>query len=379
MSIDICHDGIKQRLSALFPAATMTIRTVKAGILRLAEGIGFSRLLSGSAFRRNRLAILCYHGISMSDEHLCTDLYLSPETFRQRLQWIRDTGCNVLGLDDALNRLSAGTLPDRSVVLTFDDGMVDFHRVALPIIESFRFPVTLYLSTYYMEFNRPVFDPMVTYMLWKAPDQAQALHWPDVLSQETLPIEGRHNRLAILRKMLAYTLDHKLSGRDKDRLLAELGNRIGVDYEGLCQKRVMHLMTSEEARDAASRGVQIEYHTHRHRVYRSRKRMFQELEDNRQRIEPLTARKPQHFCYTGGFYLPEHVDHLKEYGIRSAVTCQPGYCTATLNPLLLPRFVDTEGISGLTFRSWISGSAGLIPIRQQPMEQGQLIEEPEVL
>jgi hypothetical protein len=73
--------------------------------------------------------------------------------------------------------------------------------------------------------------------------------------------------------------------------------------------------------------------------------------------------------------LPEHIQHLKEYGIRSAVTCQPGYCTPSLNPLLLPRFVDTEGISGLTFRSWISGSAGLIPIRQQPMEQGQLIEE----
>ena len=76
------------------------------------------------------------------------------------MELLARAGYNVLPLSEAVNRLQHGTLPDRAVVITFDDGLHDFYSVALPILESFGYPVTLYLTTYYVEFNRPVFDPM---------------------------------------------------------------------------------------------------------------------------------------------------------------------------------------------------------------------------
>jgi hypothetical protein len=123
----------------------------------------------------------------------------------------------------------------------------------------------------------------------------------------------------------------------------------------------------------------LQYHTHRHRVYRSRERMFTELEDNRRRISAYTPNEPRHFCYTGGFYLPEQVGYLKDYGIVSATTCEAGLCVAKTNPLLLPRLVDSPGLSDLEFRGWLMGTAGLLPTRHYEMSEGQLVEEEDLV
>ncbi len=72
--------------------------------------------------------------------------------------------------------------------------------------------------------------------------------------------------------------------------------------------------------------------------------------------------------------MPEHVGHLRDYGILSATTCEAGLCVAKTNPLL-PRLVDTSGISDIEFRGWLMGTAGLLPKRHYEMSEGQLVEE----
>ncbi len=351
------------------------LRQAKLRVLCVAESTGASRLLAGSAWRRRRLLILCYHGVSMYDEHEWGGLYLSPETLRRRMELVARARCNVLPLSEAVQRLQTGTLPDRAVVITFDDGMHDFAPVAFPIIQSFGYPVTLYLTTYYVEFNRPVFDPMCSYLLWKGRRKRQ-LEWPEVFPiPVALDDVGRERATAAIKQ---FARSRKFSGREKDDLLAGLAARLDIDYQELCEKRVMHLITPQEARELADRGVDLQYHTHRHRVYRSRERMFAELQDNRRRITKFTVREPRHFCYTGGFYLPEYPAYLKEYGMLSATTCEPGLCTIQTDPLLLPRLVDTMGLSDLEFRAWLDGTADLLPQRRTEMSEGQLLEEEEL-
>lgn len=351
------------------------LKQAKMGVLRLADTTGASRLLSGSTWRRHRLLILCYHGVSMYDEHEWGDLYISPGTLRRRMELVALARCNVLPLSEAVQRLQSGTLPDRAVVITFDDGLHDFFRVAFPIVESFGYPVTLYLTTYYVEFNRPVFDPMCSYLLWMG-RRKQQLEWPEMFpTAVALDDAGRQRAAATIKQ---FAISRKFSGREKDDLLAQLAGRLDIDYQELCRKRLMHLITPEEARELAVRGVDLQYHTHRHRVYRSRERMFAELQDNRRRIATFTSHEPRHFCYTGGFYLPEYPVYLKEYGMLSATTCKPGLCTARTNPLLLPRLVDTRGLSDLEFRAWLEGTADLLPKRATEMSEGQLLEEGEL-
>lgn len=347
------------------------LRKASLALFRIADATGVSRMLSDSSWRRHRLLILCYHGVATDDEHLWADVYITPERLRQRMQMLADAGCNVLHLSEAVSRLRSGTLPDRAVAITFDDGMHDFFSVAFPIVDSFAFPVTLYLTTYYVEFNRPVFDPMCSYLLWKGRHKGP-LEWPEVFAAPVaLNDAGRKQAEAAIKR---HALDRGLSGPDKDELLARLAARLDIDYEALCQRRVLHLITPQEANLLASRGVSIEYHTHRHRVYRNRERMFAELEDNRRRIVAYTSREPRHFCYTSGFYLPEYPAYLKEYGMLSAMTCFRGLCSARTDPLLLPRLADGIALSDVEFRAWLAGTAGLLPHRRPRVGQYTLQE-----
>ena len=348
------------------------LRQAKLGALRFARATGISSLLAESSWRRRRLLILCYHGVSRYDEHDWDALYITPERLRRRMQLLAQQSCNVLSLAEALTRLRGGTLPPRAVTITFDDGYHDFYSTAFPIVESFGFPVTLYLTTYYVEFNRPVFDLMVSYLLWKGRGK-QSVQWPEVSAAPlALDDAGRPAATAIIKD---HASARKLSGLEKDRLLARLAERLEIDYEDLCRRRVLHLITKEEARELAARRLDLQYHTHRHRVYRTRQRMFTELDDNRRRLEAYTAMAPQHFCYTGGFYLREHPEYLAAYGIRSATTCDRGLCTARTNPMLLPRLVDTMRMSELEFCAWLAGTASFLPQRAQALDAGQLVEE----
>lgn len=350
------------------------LRQAKLAALRLATASGAAGLLRDSSWRQRRLLILGWHGVARHDEHEWDAvLYITADKLRQRMQLLKQERCNVLPLDEALRRLYSGTLPPRAVAITFDDGYHDFYSVAFPIVESCDFPVTLYLTTYYVEYNRPVFDLMCSYLLWKGRAQ-RSLQWPEVFpTPAVLDSSGRQAATAALK---AFARARKLSHEEKDQLLSRLAERLGIDYEELCRRRVLHLITAAEARALAARGLDLEYHTHRHRVYRSRERMLAELEDNRRRLETYSSNTPWHYCYTSGFYLPEHLGYLAAYGMRSASTPFPGLCTARTPALLLPRFLDAMSVSELEFRSWLTGTASLLPGRPEAVcEQGQLVED----
>jgi peptidoglycan/xylan/chitin deacetylase (PgdA/CDA1 family) len=328
-------------------------------------------MLRDSSWRQQRLLILAYHGVSRYDEHEWNgELYITAQRLRRRLQLLAQEHYNVLPLPEAVVRLQSGTLPPRAVTITFDDGYHDFYSVAFPIIESFGFPVTLYLTTYYVEYNRPVFDLMCSYLLWKG-RMREILSWPEVFPVPR-PLDSA-GRKAATDAIKEFASSREFSAQDKDRLLASLAERLDIDYEDLCQRRVLHLVTPQEAKALATRGLDLEYHTHRHRVYRGREGTFVELNDNRRVLETCTTERPQHFCYASGSYLPEHLEYLSAYGIRSATTCFRGLCTPRTHPLLLPRLVDTMAVSDLEFRSWLAGTAALLPRRLQAMSEGQLV------
>ncbi len=299
-------------------------------------------------------------------------LYLQ-DTLRRRMDALAHARCNVLPLGEAMQRLQDNTLPDRAVAITFDDGFHDAYRVAIPLIQSYQFPVTLYLTTYYVGFNRPVFDPMRSYLLWKGRGKKR-LDWNSIFpGAVSLDSAGRDQATAFLKR---YAMSRHFSARQKDDLLAQLAERLDVDYQQLCHDRVLHLINEDEARELGARGVDLQYHTHRHRVCKSRDCLFTELSDNLREMRKFTSKEPQHFCYTYGYYVPEYISYLKEYGIRSATTCTPGLCTTQTDPLMLPRLVDTSAVSDLEFRAWLAGTADLIPRRRDHTSEGVHLEQP---
>ena len=352
-------------------AKGLFVEQVPGTVLSLAERTGFTRRLQDSVWRQKRLLILSYHGVSLNDEHVWNpSLYIEARVLRGRLAYLREAGYNVIGLDEGVRRLYDRSLPPCSVVITFDDGFYDFYRAAFPLLREFGYPATVYLTTYYSEFNRPVFDPMVDYLLWKS--RGRRLTFSGVLNEPV--VLDDHGRAGAGRRIRAFARAGGLSGEAKDRLLATLAERVGIDYEALCRDRMLHIMNSAEAREVASHGIGLELHMHRHRVSRYREAFVQEIEENRKRIRALSNVEPRHFCYPGGFLLPEFPVWLREAGIISATTCKPGICSPGSFPWLLPRFVDSNSNTMLSFSSWATGMRPLFPRPDQKMSRGQLLE-----
>ena len=349
------------------------LKRAKLLLLASAARVGLSIRILESGWRCSRLLILCYHGVSLDDEHLWNPgLFLSPDQLRRRFQILTDLRCNVLPLGEALDRLRAGALPPRGVVLTFDDGYYNFHYLALPMLREFGFPATVYLTTYYCCFNRPVFDPACDYLLWKARGKTFCL--PELSSDAIVPSGAGHQATAA--RVKDYALRQRLSGSEKDTLLARLAASLGIDYEAFCRRRILNLMTPDEVRQAAAAGTDIQLHTHRHRVSADREVFLRQIEDNRHVITAITGAPAIHLCYPSGYHRPEFADWLREDGVASAVTTRSGLAARTTPPYFLPRLVDTSGLTETEFTAWVSGYAAWLPRRRVPMDSHQLLEDP---
>jgi peptidoglycan/xylan/chitin deacetylase (PgdA/CDA1 family) len=269
---------------------------------------------------------------------------------------LRDGRYNVLPLDEALRRLYDGTLPPRSVALTFDDGMYDFYARAYPVLESFGFPATVYLTTYYSDYNKPIFGLFCSYVLWRARErrpQADAqpllghpVHWD--LSTD----RGRRRAHGDLMR---YVSQEGLSLPERIALAERLTAFLGDDFDEIISKRILTVMSNEEAAEMSRKGVDIQLHTHRHRTPKDRALFLRELVDNRARIDPMRQQAATHFCYPSGVYLPEFLPWLEEAGVVSATTCDPGLASRHSAPLLLPRLVDSSFLSPLDVEGWLTG------------------------
>jgi peptidoglycan/xylan/chitin deacetylase (PgdA/CDA1 family) len=347
------------------------LKQLKLLTLQAAETLALSSLLARSAWRRNRLLILCYHGVSLEDEHLWNpSLYVSPGLLRDRLSLLRRAGCTVLPLAEALRRLYEGSLPARSVALTFDDGTYDFYRQAFPILSEFQFPATLYLTTSYCEYNRPVFDLMCSYLLWRGRGRSLAL--PQVLPAP-LHLDAA-GRTQAERALKAHVRRQSCSEPEKDALLASLAEALAIDYAELCRQRLLHLVNLAEARELAAGGIDLQLHTHNHRISLRQERFTREIAQNRACIEQVSGGALRHFCYPSGYCRPEFLPWLRAAGIDSATTCEPGLATAKTDPLLLPRLVDSSALSWTEFGGWVSGVAAWLPRRPSEVNEGHLLQ-----
>jgi peptidoglycan/xylan/chitin deacetylase (PgdA/CDA1 family) len=339
------------------------LKKFKQAALKSLKTAGVSTLVHNSRWRRQRLLILAYHGISLSDEHLWNgSQFISADIFRTRLEMLKKSSCVVLPLGEAVERLYANDLPDRAVAMTFDDGTSDFHRRAFPLIKEFGFPVTLYLTTFYSYYQRPVFDLMCSYLLWKG--RTKTLDLKPLTGQDLKTDLLRNDfRERALSEIHAFARGQKLSANEKDAFAASLAAHLDVDYAALLEQRILHNLTVDEVGRLAAVGVDIQLHTHRHRTPMDRQLFLREIEDNRKSIQEMTGKSPTHFCYPSGAYDLRFLPWLREAGVVSGTTCELGFGSRSSNRLLLPRFLDNATLSSIEFESWLTGISAALPRR----------------
>ncbi len=340
------------------------LKQAKRASLAVGKACGVFQLLAGSRRRKSRLLILGYHGVSLHDEHQWRpSLFLSPETFRSRMEALKRYDCHVLPLTEALDLLYRDQLPERAVALTFDDGTYDFRKVVCPILREYGFPATLYLTTYWVTMDRPVVPVIWSYLLWKA--RGRRYPAPKLMREAVqLDLTNVSGVSTALQTLVAMSNARHLDGPQQDEVTQELASILGVDYADLRRKRLLHLLRPEEVRELADYGVSVQMHMHYHFSPENEWEYKRNLSENRAFITDVVGSAPQHFCYPTGRYQPKFIQWLRDLGVQSATTCDPGMATPHADRMLLPRLVDTSSLSTLELESWVVGIGEVLPHRR---------------
>lgn len=101
---------------------------------------------------KRQVPVLVYHSIS----HIATTKFrqftTSPVMFAEQMRYLHEQGYTPITVTQFVTgRSNKGeALPEKPVVITFDDGFADFYVEALPVLKQHGFIATLYVTTAFM-------------------------------------------------------------------------------------------------------------------------------------------------------------------------------------------------------------------------------------
>jgi peptidoglycan/xylan/chitin deacetylase (PgdA/CDA1 family) len=105
-----------------------------------------------ASFRPVRVPILVYHSIApyrTDMSRLVKEFTVPPETFDAQLRYLQQNGYTVISFESLVNAMSSPSapLPEKPVVLTFDDGWEDLYRHAFPLLVKYHDSGTFFIFT----------------------------------------------------------------------------------------------------------------------------------------------------------------------------------------------------------------------------------------
>lgn len=139
-----------------FVAILFAVKGTKAPAVSSSTPVSVQAALSSSSSQTSSIIeenfkytktipILMYHSIAYEKNNI---LRVPKDKFDAEMKWLYDNGYKTITLDDVYNGIESGKgVPEKSVVITFDDGYVDNYQNAYPVLKKYGFTGTTFMIT----------------------------------------------------------------------------------------------------------------------------------------------------------------------------------------------------------------------------------------
>lgn len=261
---------------------------------------------------------------------------------------------NVLPLCEAVALLREERLPRRSCSITFDDGYADNLANALPILEKYHLPATVFIATGYLDGGR-MFNDDVIDAIAQTRGQSLDLHGLDLGVRDVATAQGKQLAIdAILQRLKCQPPEQR------SKVVATLLELTECDT---LPNDIM--LTSEQVFELSSRGIEIGGHTVNHPILTSLEddMAYSEIAVGKQNLEKIIGKPVRSFAYPNGKphqdYAARHVAMVKELGFDLAVSTAHGVGSSKCDMHQLPRFTpwgySALKWSGMMLRNALAG------------------------
>lgn len=288
--------------------------------------------LLSPAGQRARLSTLIFHRVHAREDPLFPEETDSTH-FDEIMTWL-SSWFRVLPLDEAVSRLKSGTLPARSVAITFDDGYADNFENALPILKKHGVSATFFVATGFLDGGR-MWNDTVIEAIRRCPDEA--LDIEDLGHFRLDSLAARRRAIEAIISRIKY-LPIRERAEKAERIAEEAGVSLPSDL----------MMTSEQIRQIHRSGMPIGVHTvaHPNLVNLRLDEAREEIVKSRNFLENLLGARVGLFAYPNGKpgkdYSREHVNLTKELGFDAAFSTMHGCATRHSDLFQLPRFTPWD-------------------------------------
>jgi peptidoglycan/xylan/chitin deacetylase (PgdA/CDA1 family) len=202
--------------------------------------IALISLVSMSAAGANGIPVLTYHDIA---ETRGADAYaVAPGDFRRHLQYLRNQNYVPISLQRLIDaRAGKASLPDKPVLLTFDDGLESYAKVALPLLREYGYPSVLAVVTSWVD-GRVVSKPY----------HGRLLGWDDLRKLTSEPLVEIISHSDNLHRGIRSNLQGNIAPAGITRLYSEKADRYETEIE--YRSRVRADLARSRARMVAELG-----------------------------------------------------------------------------------------------------------------------------
>ncbi|HCE46883.1 MAG TPA: poly-beta-1,6-N-acetyl-D-glucosamine N-deacetylase PgaB [Lentisphaeria bacterium] len=143
-------------------AAGQNLSMFSGGDFKSSRPLDFSK-----GFPENSFLVLCYHDVvaRITDDK---DAYaVELQSFVQQIEFLKSQNCSFIGVDDILKaRSGEKKLPEKAILLTFDDAYDSFYKNVFPLLKLYKCPAVIAVVTEWID--NPPADPeyQKKFMTW---------------------------------------------------------------------------------------------------------------------------------------------------------------------------------------------------------------------
>lgn len=291
---------IKRQRRGFFALVHINLKLVGLGVLGLVLGAG-AVMAAAATGEGVGIPVVMYHAL-LKDEARHGRYVISPAEFESDLKYLRDNGYTTILPQDLVAYTKGGQLPEKPVLLTFDDGYYNNYLYAYPLAKEYNSKFLLSPIGHYADLYTDTPDENAYY---------SHATWPQ------------------LREMVESGLVEV--GNHSYDLHQSQGNRLGIrKRQGEPEEAYKQLVTEDllQAQQAIKEGVGL---------------------------RPIT------FVYPFGAVSKSTPDIVKGLGFQCTFSCEEHISKVTRDPASLydlGRFLRKSGVSSQQF---FEGAMGLSP------------------